>query len=61
VLLGVAITWVGLALAYFYDYPVGFYITAVAFSVYVITRLVRTAIDHPTLLHGRSRAVEAPA
>ncbi len=61
VLLGVAITWVGLALAYFYDYPVGFYITAVAFSVYVIARLARAAIDHPTLLHGRSRAVEAPA
>ena len=33
VLLGVLITWVGLALAYFYNYPVGFYITAVAFSV----------------------------
>ena len=32
VLLGIAITWVGLALAFFYNYPVGFYITAVAFS-----------------------------
>ena len=61
VLLGIAITWVGLALAYFYNYPVGFYITAVAFSVYLIAKLARTAIDHPALLHGRSRAVEAPA
>ena len=61
VLLGVVITWVGLGLAYFYNYPVGFYITAVAFSVYVIARLARAAIDHPTLLHGRSRAVQAPA
>ena len=61
VLLGIAITWVGLALAYFYNYPVGFYITAVAFSVYLVARLARTAIDHPTLLHGRSRPAEAPA
>ncbi len=61
VLLGVVITWVGLGLAYFYNYPVGFYITAVAFAVYLIARLVRAAIDHPTPLHGRSRAVEAPA
>ena len=59
VLLGVSITWVGLGLAYFYNYPVGFYLTAVAFSVYVIARLARAAIDHPTLLHGRSRAVDA--
>jgi len=61
VLLGVLITWVGLALAYFYNYPVGFYLTAVAFSVYVIARLARAAIDHPTLLQARSRAVHAPA
>ena len=61
VLLGIAITWVGLALAYFHNYPVGFYITAVAFSVYLIAKLARTAIDHPTLLHGRSRTAEAPA
>jgi zinc/manganese transport system permease protein len=61
VLLGIVITWVGLALAYFYNYPVGFYITAIAFSVYLVARLARAAIDHPTLLHGRSRAVEAPA
>jgi zinc/manganese transport system permease protein len=59
VVLGVLITWVGLALAYFYDYPVGFYITSVAFAVYVAVRLMRAAIDHPTLLRGRTRAAEA--
>ena len=35
VALGVLVTWVGLALAYFYEYPVGFYITTVAFVMYV--------------------------
>ncbi len=53
VALALIITWVGLALAYFYDYPVGFYTTTVAFGVYVVTRLVCAAIDHPTLLHRR--------
>lgn len=58
VLLGVAITWAGLALAYFYNYPVGFYITSVAFTVYVIARITRGVIDHPTLLRSRLRVAE---
>ena len=58
VLIGVLITWVGLALAYFYDYPVGFYITSVAFGVYVIARVARAAIDHPTLLRRGQRLAQ---
>jgi zinc/manganese transport system permease protein len=61
VTLGVLITWVGLALAYFYNYPVGFYITTVAFAVYVLVRVVRALLDHPTLLRRRSRLAEAGA
>ena len=60
-ILGVAITWVGLALAYFYNYPVGFYITTVAFAVYVVARIVRAVIDHPTLLRRRLRVAEVVA
>ena len=41
VVLGMLITWVGVALAYFYDYPVGFYITTVAFVVYTGARSAR--------------------
>jgi zinc/manganese transport system permease protein len=58
VILGVLITWVGLALAYFYNYPVGFCITTVAFAVYVIARVARAAIDHPTLLRRRPQPAE---
>ena len=58
VLIGVAITWVGLALAYFYNRPVGFYITALAFLAYATARLVRAVIDHPTLLRRRTPALE---
>lgn len=47
VVLGVLVTWLGLALAYFYEYPVGFYISTVAFAMYVLARLLRAAIDAP--------------
>jgi zinc/manganese transport system permease protein len=40
-IIGLVITWSGLALAYFFDYPVGFYITTVAFGIYVLARLAR--------------------
>jgi zinc/manganese transport system permease protein len=45
VVLGIAITWVGLALAYFYNYPVGFYVTSVAFAAYLVVRLIRGLLD----------------
>jgi zinc/manganese transport system permease protein len=36
--LALAVTWLGLALAYFSVYPVGFYITSLSFGVYVLVR-----------------------
>jgi zinc/manganese transport system permease protein len=41
--LGLVVTWLGLALAYFSIYPAGFFITSLAFAVYVAARLVRRA------------------
>jgi zinc/manganese transport system permease protein len=58
-IIGVAITWVGLALAYFYTRPVGFYITALGFGAYAIARVVRAVIDHPTLLRRQAAALQA--
>lgn len=40
VTMGLLVTWVGLALAYFSIYPAGFYITTLAFAVYVVARIV---------------------
>jgi zinc/manganese transport system permease protein len=60
VLIGVFTTWLGLALAYFYGYPVGFYVTTVAFTLYVLARAARAVADHPTLLHARARPLKAP-
>jgi len=39
--IGLAVTWVGLALAYYSIYPVGFWVTSLAFAVYVVVRVVR--------------------
>ena len=39
VALALAVTWLGLALAYFSIYPVGFYVTSLSFAVYVAVRL----------------------
>jgi zinc/manganese transport system permease protein len=35
------VTWLGLALAYFSIYPVGFYITSLAFALYLVVRVAR--------------------
>jgi zinc/manganese transport system permease protein len=39
--LAVAVTWLGLALAFFSVYPVGFFVTSLSFATYVGVRLVR--------------------
>jgi zinc/manganese transport system permease protein len=43
VALGLAIVWLGLGIAYFSTYPAGFFITTVAFAVYVLARLSAAA------------------
>jgi len=53
VALGLAIVWLGLAISYFSTYPAGFFITTVAFAVYVIARLSAAA-------RTRLRAAEPP-
>jgi zinc/manganese transport system permease protein len=49
VAIALAVTWLGLALAYFSVYPVGFYVTSLSFALYVTVRLARS-------LSGRPRA-----
>jgi zinc/manganese transport system permease protein len=40
VAIGLAVTWLGLALAYFSIYPVGFYVTSLAFAAYLAARVI---------------------
>jgi zinc/manganese transport system permease protein len=44
--IGLVVTWLGLALAYFSIYPVGFYVTSLAFTAYVLARVARAVGDH---------------
>lgn len=39
--IALAVTWTGLAIAYYSPYPIGFWITSIAFAVYVVARLSR--------------------
>ena len=41
VAIALGVTWLGLALAYFSIYPVGFFVTSLSFALYVLVRLVR--------------------
>jgi zinc/manganese transport system permease protein len=40
VALALLVTWLGLALAYFSIYPVGFYITSLSFALYLLARVL---------------------
>jgi zinc/manganese transport system permease protein len=42
--IGVVVTWVGLGVAYYSDYPIGFYVTTFAFVVFVATRAIRAGL-----------------
>jgi zinc/manganese transport system permease protein len=56
ILLGLLIVWLGMGVAYFSVYPAGFFIAAIAFSVYLLARVL-------TALYGRrgARALAAGA
>jgi zinc/manganese transport system permease protein len=41
VALGLVIVWLGLGIAFFSIYPVGFYVTSIAFAVFLLARLAR--------------------
>jgi len=44
VAIGVLVTWSGLFISFFTPYPVSFFITAEAFGLYLLVRLVRLAL-----------------
>jgi zinc/manganese transport system permease protein len=49
VALALGVTWLGLTLAYFSVYPVGFFVTSLSFGVYVAVRVVRRIGRAPRL------------
>lgn len=57
IVIGVAITWLGLAAAYFSPYPVGFCLTAFGFAAYLAAIGIEHAHDTWTSAHGIRRSV----
>lgn len=55
VALALLVTWLGLACAYYSRYPIGFYVTTVAFAAYV------TASVAPLVAHRLTLAARSPA
>lgn len=45
VLFALVVVWLGLGIAFFSIYPVGFYVTSIAFVVYLAARLARGMLD----------------
>lgn len=49
VAVAIAVTWLGLALAFFSPYPVGFWVTSLAFAAFVGARVARSLADRRQL------------
>ena len=45
IVLSLAFTWLGLAIAYYSPHPVSFFITSLAFATYVIVRVIQSVGD----------------
>jgi zinc/manganese transport system permease protein len=43
--IALTVTWVGLSVAYFSPYPIGFFVTSFAFGIYVAATVTRRLID----------------
>jgi zinc/manganese transport system permease protein len=54
VVIAVLVVWIGMGVAYFSTYPVGFFVTTVAFAAYLLARAWRWA--RPRLVNARWRA-----
>jgi zinc/manganese transport system permease protein len=62
VLLGLLVVWLGLGISYFSVYPAGFFITVIAFAVYVGARLLAVALARrgPAYAAPRSTPMAQP-
>jgi zinc/manganese transport system permease protein len=61
VAIGLVVVWVGMGIAYFSDYPVGFYVTSIAFGAYLAARAARWVRPRLGASASRPQAVEQPA
>ena len=53
VAIALLVTWLALAMAYYSDYPIGFYVTSLAFAAYVLALVWRTSARRAGLSWAR--------
>jgi zinc/manganese transport system permease protein len=53
-LVGLTITWLGIALAYYSSAPIGFFITTLSFAAYVLASAARFLSDRASVRSGRA-------
>ena len=58
--LAVLFTWAGLAVAYYLPYPVGFFITTIAFTSYMVARAVGSLAGRGPFVRLREQSEEQP-
>jgi zinc/manganese transport system permease protein len=61
VVLAVAVTWVGETIAFFSPYPIGFWVSTLAFAGYVLASAWRAAADRAVPRQRRRRAITGTA
>jgi zinc/manganese transport system permease protein len=61
VLLGLLVVWLGMGIAYFSVYPAGFFITAIAFALYLLVRILVGLPARGTGARKRATASAPPA
>jgi zinc/manganese transport system permease protein len=52
--IALGVTWIGLSIAYFSPYPVGFWVTTLSFGAYVLVRLIASGLRGRNLEPARS-------
>jgi zinc/manganese transport system permease protein len=60
VVIALGATWIGLFIAFYTPYPVSFFITAIAFGVYLLVRALRIAIKPAKISASNSQDAKLP-
>jgi len=55
--LALTVTWMGMGIAYYSPYPIGFWITSLAFGLFVVARLGRGLVDRAAVPRHRGHQV----
>ena len=59
IVIALLVTWLGLALSYFTDYSVGFYVTSLGFGIYLAARVARRLAQRSRLVRSEPAGVPA--